>query len=89
MLAQMINEISSNIVASHECVELIFKLNDQIQQLELYIVNYAYFLLCSAGGEMGKMQSLAQSREAPVCCEWLFCERAWLGKGTDCEPVAC
>lgn len=54
-------------------MELAFKLNYQAQQLELYIVNYAYFLLCGAQGKMGKMQSLAQSQEAAVCCEWLFC----------------
>lgn len=39
---------------------LVFKLNYQVQQLELYVVNSAYFLLCSAQGEMGKMQTQAQ-----------------------------
>lgn len=38
---------------------------------------------------MGKMQSLARSQEAMVCCEWLFCQTVWLSKGPDCEPVAC
>lgn len=73
MLARTINKTSSNTLASHECMKLVFKLNDQAQQLELYIINYAYFLLCGAQGKMGKMQSLAQSQEAMVCCEWLFC----------------
>lgn len=54
-------------------MELVFKTNYQVQQLELYVVNYAYFLPCSAQGKMGKMQSVAQSQEAMVCCEWLFC----------------
>lgn len=44
-------------------MELTLKLNCQVQQLELYVVNYAYFLVCSAQRKMGKMQSLAQSQE--------------------------
>ena len=71
--AQTIRKTSSNTLTSYECMELVFKLNYQVQQLELYVVNYAYFLLCSAQGKRGKMQSLAQSQEAMICCEWLFC----------------
>lgn len=58
VLAQMINKTYSKTL--HECMGLVFKLNYQVQQLELYVVNSAYFLLCSAQGEMGKMQTQAQ-----------------------------
>lgn len=63
----MINKTYSKTL--HECVELVFKLNYQVQQLELYFVNSAYFLLSSAQGKMGKTQSQAQEVRG---CEWLF-----------------
>lgn len=68
----MINK-TSNTFTLYECMELVFKLNYQVQQLELYAVNCAYLLFCSAQGKMGKMQSLAELQEAMVLCEWPFC----------------
>lgn len=42
-------------------MELVFKLSYQVQQPELYVVNYAYFLLCSAQGKMSKKNAKAGS----------------------------
>lgn len=53
-LALTICKTSSSTPTWHECMELVFKLSYQVQQLELYVVNYAYFLLCSAQGKMSK-----------------------------------
>lgn len=61
VLAHTIHKTSSSTPTLHECMEIVFKLNYQVQQLQLYVVNYAYFLLCSAQGKNEqKMQRLAQ-----------------------------
>lgn len=61
VLAQTIHKTSSSTPTWHECMELVFKLSYQVQQLELYVVNYAYFsiLQCPRKNEQ-KMQRLAQ-----------------------------
>lgn len=84
VLAQTIHKASSSTPTWHECMELVFKLNYQVQQLELYVNKYAYFLLCSAQGNMSKRckGGLGPGRLQSV---W----RAPLLEGLGCEPVAC
>lgn len=50
----------------HECMELVFKL---IYQVQFYVVNYAFFLLCSARGKMSKKCKGCSAWEAAVCAK--------------------
>lgn len=89
VLAQTIHKTSSSTPTWHECMELVFKLSYQVQQLELYVVNYAYFLFCSAQGKMSKKCKGWLSLGGCSVCKGLLCQRGWLSKGLGWEPVAC